>query len=153
AIPPALESPDFALPGIKYAATGVEYDVAYPPPGTAVGAIVRVLPASKGNTSFVLSRDFGIVSLDRSFDENRARLLPDSRKDVLTVKKPKEVAELTNPIAELKPDQFVVRKEPKYDVVASLTMMYPLVNESAPPLQRLLSGVCVVAGAPAVGQA
>jgi hypothetical protein len=149
----ALESPDFALPGIKYAATGVEYDVAYPPPGAGVGAMVRLLPASKGNTSFVLSRDFGIVNLDRSFDENRARLLPDVQKDVLTVKQPKELAQLTNPIAELKPDEFVVRKEPKYDVVASLTMMYPLVNESVPPLQRFLTGVCALAGAPAVGHA
>jgi hypothetical protein len=146
-------SPDFTLPGAVYTSGGVEYDIAYPPPGAGVGAIVRIISTSKRSISTALSREFGTVNLDRSFEQNRLMLLPELRKDVLTLNQPQTLSRLISPMPVLKPDEVVIRKEAGHNLVAGLRIRYPVGSGGAPPLHQLLGELWKAAGPPSAREA
>jgi len=145
-------SPDFTLPGAVYTGGGIEYDVAYPPPGAGVGAIVRIVSTStsKRSVSAALSREFGAANLDRTFEQNRVRLFPNLRKDVLTLNQPKTLSLLINPVRALKADEVVIHKEVGHDLVAGLSIRYPVGSGGAPLLHQLLGELWQAAGPSAV---
>jgi hypothetical protein len=133
-------------PSHAFKAAGFEYDMLFPSPGSGVGAIVRIATDKKPLFNIPLPRDFGDLHLDRTFEQNRLRLRPDRRSDILTLSDSKALARIIHPISQPKPDQATFRKAPGHDLLAGISVRYPLGAEGAPPLHQILATLWQNAG-------
>lgn len=107
-------------------------EVAVVPRGYVLGAFIR-FAGQQPSRGPILSRDFGLVSLDRSFGQNRVRLVPEQIGDVVHTTRAPILAKITNPLAPLPPTEAVLCRDSWYNVVKSFTLRYG-VEETTPPL-------------------
>jgi hypothetical protein len=81
-----------------------------------------------------LSRDFGAVNLDRSFEQNRIRLAPEQRGPTLETERADALKAVINPLR-LPLTQVVLQRETDHDLVARLVLRY---LEHSVPLHKLV---------------
>ncbi len=118
---------------------GVSYDVTLLTRGNVGGALVRVGKAGTPAPTDDFARnprDFGAVNFDRSFEQNRLGLAPEQNGTVVEVKDKEELSHIAQPAAEFALADALLRREPSEDLLARLTLHWP-VNQNANALNRL----------------
>lgn len=105
-------------------------------PRIGVGAVVRWgdTAEAKGHS---LPRAFGAVHLDRSFEQHRVRLAPSQRGEALTLKHPKALAQLGNPVGAVQPRQAVLHRPKEHDMTERLVVEYEVAERTTPDLHQL----------------
>jgi hypothetical protein len=127
-----------------YRAGAWTWDVAVVPSGTLAGAFVRL--AAKQEPQGELSRDFGAVHLDRTFEQNRLHLVPELRGNPLTVTQPRVLGRILNPVPPLRPVRATLEKEAEHDLLARLTLGYARDNSGAIHLHHLVLPLATTLG-------
>jgi hypothetical protein len=119
-----------AGPGLRresYAAGGLSYEISRVTRGKALGALVRVGPAGAGAPVATFGRDprdFGAVHLDGSFEQNRVNLDPQQGGQTVLVESKDALARISQPVAKHAPVAAGLKREAKYDLLASLTLAW-----------------------------
>jgi hypothetical protein len=119
---------------------GVSYDVDLLTRGNIGGALVRITPAAAAAPAASFAgnpRDFGAVSLDRSFEQNRLGLVPDHNGSSLEINTKEKLAQIKQPAIELAPVLAILQREKSQDLLAQLTLRWP-VDQNANALNRLV---------------
>ncbi len=116
--------------------------------GAGVGALVHIGDGKQQHSKSPLSRDFGAFHLDRSFEQNRLRLVPGKRGDTLATSQPKTLAAIKNPLADLKPEKATIQRDNDKELTAGLTLAYPTEVSGPPVLHRLVLPLLASAGPP-----
>jgi hypothetical protein len=129
-----------------YEGGGLVYDLTLFTRGNAAGALVRVgtpvreSPAAARETQTATvgrnPRDFGAASLDRSWEANRAGLMPQVNGDTLRLTDKKVLDKVTQPVAEYTPEEVVLQRQPGHDLLAGLRFTWDK-KESEDTLYRL----------------
>lgn len=112
----------------------LSYDVAVLTRGNASGAFIRIAPASTAQSVRARSadapplaaRDFAAVNLDRSFEQNRLTVAPNQSGTLLQIKDQETLARIRQPAAQFAPELAVVQREAKANLVANLTLRWPI---------------------------
>jgi hypothetical protein len=107
-------------------------EVSVVPRGYVTGAFVRFI-GGENHRAPALSRDFGSINLDRTYGQNRVRLMPEQVGDTVQTSKGPSLAKIANPLAPLVPATAVLQRDGWHDLVKSFTMIYN-VDENTPPL-------------------
>jgi hypothetical protein len=107
----------------SYPLSGQSCEVGVVPRGYVLGAFAR-FTSDKPWTPTPLARTFGAVSLDRTYEQDRLRLMPEQRGDTVRTGQRQALDKLVNPIAPLPPVEAVLRREPKHDLVSSFSLYY-----------------------------
>lgn len=116
---------------------GLSYDVAVLTRGNAGGAFIRITAANgKPETAPLAGRDFGAVSLDRSFEQNRLAVAPEQNGLVLQVKDKAALTRIRQPASEFVPDLAVLQREAKADLLALFALRWPI-EQNSNALSRL----------------
>lgn len=118
-----------------YPLAGAACEVAVVARGSTVGAFVNLTPRPPDASVPALPRDFGLVSLDRSFEQDRRRLAPEQLGDVLQTGQAKVLECLKTPLEPRRPTEAVLRREPGHDLVAGFTLLYS--GDALPPLCQI----------------
>ena len=105
------------------------------PHRVGTGAVVR-LRVPNGGEPLPIPREFGLVNLDRSFEQNRVRFAPEQRGDTLHVKHAKALSQVAQPIDKAKPVAATLGREPGQDLTARLAVQF-VVPENPVELQEL----------------
>ncbi len=79
----------------------IRCEAAIMPRSTAVGGFVNLGTANARNAPYRLERSFGAASLDRGFEQNRLRLVPQQRKNVVSTQEAQALALVINPLPAL----------------------------------------------------
>jgi hypothetical protein len=113
-----------------YALPGAAFDVALVRHNPAAGAIVRLRstvgrPIS-GNAKGTLPRDFGGVSLDRSFEQNRRRVAWQQRANRITVTARPGLDQVQAPVNSLPVSRLALERPAGHDVLSRLTFHYEM---------------------------
>jgi hypothetical protein len=116
---------------------GLLCEVAVLSQNPTVGGFLRLSDGKDVGKSPALGRDFGLVHLDRSFEQNRVRLNVQQRDTPVTADQPEVLDRLTNPLPELKPAEAALERDPNQDLVSRLTLRYDGEHTALPPLHRL----------------
>ncbi len=122
-----------------YEGGGLNYDVEVATRGNAVGALVQVGPVGKESDTTATGRnprDFGAVSLNRSFTANRTALAPRQGGHKLTLVGKNALSKVAQPVKAFAPQELVLEREPGHDVVSSLRLLWDK-EESQDALYRL----------------
>ncbi|MFL5244492.1 MAG: hypothetical protein ACJ8FY_20525 [Gemmataceae bacterium] len=129
-----------------YQSGGVNCEVTLMPHGSVIGGLVTFIQAdgsSKGNGSSAswgpVSRDFGVVHLDRSFEQNRLRLAPEQRGDTVQSKRAESLIQIKNPLGATPPSQILVQRDRGQEGVARVIIRYEREQASVPLHQLALS--------------
>ena len=107
-------------------------NVSVVPTSHVLGAYIRFAAAERPPAP-ALSRDFGSVNIDRSFGQNRVRLVPEQVGDSVQTGREASLAKITNPLAPLAPTMAVLRRDGWSDLVKSFALLYN-VEETTPPI-------------------
>jgi hypothetical protein len=99
-------------------------EVAVLPRSYVLGALVRFSSSRTGSKPLPLSRDFGLVSLDRSFTQDRLWLAPEKIGEAVLTSREKALAEITNPLAPLAPVAAQLQRVPGLDLVENFSLFY-----------------------------
>jgi hypothetical protein len=140
-----------AQPGLLrevWAHNGLAYDVLLLTRGSNVGAFVRISAARPAAPALFerSARDFGVISLDRSFSQNRLGLVPDQDGEKLVVHKKEALGRLSLPAALAPVEALQLQREAADDLLAALTLSWSaeLEHEALPqvlvPLWRAYGG-------------
>jgi hypothetical protein len=115
-------------PGVRrqsFAASGLAYDVARVTRGKALAALVRVTEAGAGAPAAAFGRDprdFGAVHLDGTFEQNRVNLDPQQGGQTVIVDGKDALARVAQPVAKHAPVAAGLKREAKYDLLATLSL-------------------------------
>jgi hypothetical protein len=118
--------------------------------GAGIGGLLRWTSAHPTPATHQLARDFGALHLDRSFEQNRLRLMPEQFGETLTVKRPELLAQVANPVPFLKLSQASIQRAQDHDLPTSLTLSYGIDVSGVPPLHEFLLSLWNAAGAPEI---
>jgi hypothetical protein len=102
----------------------------------AVGGLVRCLAAAGTPAPRGLSRDFGTVHLDRSYEQDRLRLAPEVYAEEVRTERPQALAAIKNPLPDLHLAEVVLQRTSEHDLVAQVMLRYRV--EHVPPLPQIL---------------
>jgi hypothetical protein len=102
--------------------------------GHPVGAFAR-FAAGKARSD-ALPRDFGIVHLDRSFEQNRARLAPDQAGRTVRTERPAVLAKVKNLLRGVALTQVILERAGDQDATARVLFRYANDGET-PPLHQM----------------
>jgi hypothetical protein len=117
--------------------------------GAGVGALLHLSGGQETPPpSFRLTRDFGTVRFERSFEQNRMHLAYESRGSRLASRQPEVLAQLVNPLPLLKPTQAVIEQASGRNLTASVRLSYNIDASGPPELARLTLPLWAVAGPP-----
>jgi hypothetical protein len=113
------------------------------PHGSLIGGLVTFMrsdDSTKGNGSSgswaTAPRDFGVVHLDRSFEQNRLRLAPEQRGDAVQSKRAEALSQIKNALGATPPSQILVQRDKGQEAVARIVLRYERDQVSA-PLEKL----------------
>jgi hypothetical protein len=112
--------------------------VAVAPRGYLLGAYVRFAAATGAARAPALVRDFGVVNLDRSFAQNRVRLVPEQIGDEVQTTRASVLGRIASPLLPLVPTEAVLRRDGWHDLVQSFTLLYGVDEETPALLQTVL---------------
>lgn len=99
------------------------YEVALTPRTGLVSGFVRIA-ADKAAHPPTLPRDFGVVHLDRPFEQNRVQVAPSQTGDVLRTTKAAVLERLQNPLRPAGVVKLEVQREPGQTATAGFTLTY-----------------------------
>jgi hypothetical protein len=116
--------------------------------GAGLGAMVRIGSGKEPATGVALARDFGALHLDRSFEQNRVRVLPEQRAGNLSITQPERLAQIVNPVPALKLGEVEVQEENGHDLVNRIGLEFPCREDSIPPLCQYALPLWETLGAP-----
>jgi hypothetical protein len=106
--------------------------------GAGMAAYVRLGKEMQSPEAVGLTRDFGALHLDRSFEQNRLHLIPEERGETLVVTQAQRLAAVLNPLPALKLGQATLEQESGQDLVRRISLVYPC-GEHALPAHWLFS--------------
>jgi hypothetical protein len=109
------------LPRRRYPLSGTVCQVIGTPGSPYAGAIVQL---GKASTAVGLPRDFGPLSLDRSFGMNRSQAAPQLVGGRLVLDDAKLLSGLRLPLPLAERETILLQRDPSLDLVASLTLQY-----------------------------
>ncbi len=115
---------------------GLTYEVAVLTRGSVGGAAVRIGNNLDPTRRTAPGRDFGIVHLDRSFEQNRLGFAPDRSGAALEVKEADRLACIAQPASLCPLASAVLACEPNTDLLAKLTLGWP-VDRNGDALRQL----------------
>jgi hypothetical protein len=107
-------------------------EVSVVPRGYVMGAFVRFIDGEI-RPAPSLSRDFGPVNLDRTYGQNRVRLVPEQVGDTVQTSRAQNLVKIANPLAPLAPATAALQRDGWHDLVKSFTIIYN-VDENTPAL-------------------
>jgi hypothetical protein len=113
-------------------------EVAVVPRGYVLGAIARFSSSRSNSNPVSLKRDFGVVSLDRSFTQDRLRIAPEQIGEAVRTSRAKALAEVANPLAPLPAAAAELRRVPGLDLVEDFVLYYGGEENSATLFQAAL---------------
>jgi hypothetical protein len=119
-----------------YEVAGLDVDFMLPLKGTYLGAMVR-FHNKEAQAEAELTRDFGPVQMDRSFELDRWLLAPKVFGEPVRTEKPDALASLFNPLAEWPIAGCVLKREGRLNVLESLTLSYEMDHGRPPPFSKL----------------
>jgi hypothetical protein len=105
---------------------GLNYEVSVLTRGNVGGAVVRVGSKLDAVGNLAQPRDFGVLHLDRSFEQNRITWVPDRSGASLEVKENDKLARIAQPASRCDLAYVVLQCEPNADLVAKLTLGWPV---------------------------
>ena len=121
-----------------YQAGKVRCEAAVMPRSTTVGGFVSLRSADATTPTYQLERSFGAASLDRSFEQNRLRLVPQQRKNVVATKQPEALALVTNPLPVLSLQEVGIERAPGQELTTALEFGYASAQVKPVPLYTAL---------------
>ena len=107
-----------------YQAGKVRCEAAVMPRSTTVGGFVSLRTTDAKTLPYQLERSFGAASLDRSFEQNRLRLVPQQRTNIVATKQPEALALITNPLPALHIQELGIERAPGQELTAGLEFGY-----------------------------
>ena len=108
------------------------------PRSTTVGGFVNLRMADAKDFPYQLERNFGAASLDRSFEQNRLRLVPQQRKNLVTTRQPEALALVTNPLPVLGLQQLGIERAPGQELTSGLEFGFMPAESKAVPFHAAL---------------
>jgi hypothetical protein len=118
---------EYRLPRQSFSGGGLTFDVTTTPRSSALGAFIRI-GAEKAPAAIALThdpRDFGALSLDRSFERNRTGLVPGANPEKdLVINQPADLKRVTLPVEEPRPSAVIVQRTGDFDLVDSVTFQW-----------------------------
>jgi hypothetical protein len=93
-----------------------------------------------------LPRDFSGANLDRTFEQNRFRLVPEQRGETTLKIAGKALALLRNPLSALKLTQAELQREAGQNLTASLVLRYDSDGEAQPALHKMALPLWIALG-------
>jgi hypothetical protein len=141
------------LAGINQAVfetAGISMQCTVIPRGLAAGALIQFQASSKSSADSSeegkLPRDFGILHLDRSFEQNRLRLAPEQQGNQVQTKKAAVLSEIVGPLDKLTPTQVVLERQPAKEAVLRIVFRYAADRGGLPSLARYAMPLWLAAG-------
>ena len=116
---------------------------------SAVGALVHLACEKPAGQTPTLSRNFGAINLDRSFEQNRLRIAPEQRADTIQTDRPAALNQITSPCGTLRPQMAILCRQTGCDLTDSLTLRYGI-EETTLPLYQVAMPLWVAWGAGAL---
>jgi hypothetical protein len=108
------------------------------PQGSALGGMVRLVPANGSSAKSSLAsgqtpvvRDFGIVHLDRSFEQNRLQVAPEQQGDSVQTKRTQILNKIKNALDHWTPSLVTIQREKGQEAVSKLILRYERDKEGA----------------------
>jgi hypothetical protein len=108
----------------SYRAGETAWEVAVVPNHGSVGALVTLGATRPSHKCPSLSRDFGVVRFDRSFEQNRIRFTPHQRGRRITARDPQTLDRLVNPLRPLGLTGAEIQADPQETLLAQLTLTF-----------------------------
>jgi hypothetical protein len=138
---PGLESRKYKLMDGESTVTIVRH-------GAGLGALARFQKPDYKHANFALGRNFGTVSFERSFEQNRLRLTPQLRDPPLTTTDSEKLKNVKQPLPGLKLAAAGIQQFLNYNLLSSVTFTYPTDSSGVPPLQTFLLPLWSQSGPP-----
>jgi hypothetical protein len=113
-----------------------EAEFVFPLTGDYLGAIVR-FQNHDARQDVSLTRDFSLVHLDRSFENNRWRLDPKVMTEPVKTEDAEQLNGLMNPMRSWKPHAASLVREQQYDMVAKFGISY-LMDVTKPQFNKVV---------------
>jgi hypothetical protein len=109
---------------------GLNYDVTLFTHSNAAGAVIRLVPSAhadaKNSAVFARNpREFGAIGLDRGYEANRLRLDPFAPGEPVKFEKTATLQKIAQPVAAFSPNGVILKREPGFDLLASVTLHWP----------------------------
>jgi hypothetical protein len=121
------------------------WDVGVVSRGEVVGGLVRIVASGTAAKAPALVRDFHLVNLDRSFEQNRVRLAPEQMAASVQTERSTVLSQVPSPIREVPLVQVAIQREGDTDVTSRLQLRY-LGEKAREPLQRTALGLWAAGG-------
>lgn len=109
---------------------GWTYRVALLTRGQVGGAVARIGKSGEPNRTKEITRDFGVVHLDRTFEQNRLGVKADQVGSALEIKDVANLARVVQPAAQCALASAVLQREAKEDLLARMTLNWPMDRNS-----------------------
>ena len=122
-----LTGEETGTPGLarrRFLGKGLTWDISVVAGSEAVGALVRIAPSQQTLKASPLARDFGVVHLDRTFEQNRLRLAPDQLAATVQTEAPAVLSQVRQPIREVPLVQAAVQREETSEVTGHVLLRY-----------------------------
>ncbi len=114
--------------------------------GAGAGAFVRLGGTKETRYTASLPRDFSGANLDRTFEQNRFRLVPEQRGETTLKVAGKALALLRNPLPALKLARAELQREAGQNLTASLLLRYDSDGDAQPALHKMALPLWVALG-------
>src|SRR5579883_52314 len=112
---------------------GLSYEISVLTRGSIGGSVVRIGnegEAAAGPAFACNPRDFGAVNFDRSFEQNRLNAAPEQPGASLDIKDAGKLSAITQPAKKFALAEANLAREPKADLLAKLTLRWPIDQNS-----------------------
>ncbi|HMC88807.1 MAG TPA: hypothetical protein VKI17_04635, partial [Gemmataceae bacterium] len=116
--------------------------------GAGMGALVHFGTGKEPQPWKALDRDFGVLNLDRSFDQTRFLCAPEHRKDSLVVSQPNVLKQVANPLTEFALRQVVIDRTKERDLVSRFAIEYKVGDAGCPPMHQVALPLWTSLGVP-----
>jgi hypothetical protein len=126
------------VPSKLYLIGKVRCEAAVMPRNTAVSAFITFRKVDAKNAPFQLERTFGAAALDRSFEQNRLRLVPQQRKNQVSTRQPESLALVANPLPALALKQFGLEHAPGQELTSGLEFGFAAIEAKPAPFHTVL---------------
>jgi hypothetical protein len=116
--------------------------------GAGLGALVHLRKGSAAKERATLSRDFGALNLERSFEQNRLLIAPQQRGEAVNTEDQARLAAIENPFPTLKLSKAGVERQPNTNLTLAFAMAFVTGSAGAPPLHSFVLPLWVKYGPP-----
>lgn len=126
------------VPSKLYLIGKVRCEAAVMPRNTTVSAFITFRKTDAKNAPYQLERTFGAATLDRSFEQNRLRLVPQQRKNQVSTRQPGTLALIANPLPALALNQLGIEHAPGQELTGGLEFGFTAIESKPAPFQAVM---------------